>query len=274
MLTISATSSIGARGVASARVAKRDVCQKVAINRQPTRSGAVVRLNAVCAPESLARHAVARRSIVVARASDDDSEKSSGKAADEDAVANISRKVARTARACKSLGRWGFWSQLVLTTVAAVIVVFSFLYKGLTKSTDAGLYFILFGLAAGFFTTFWSLGIVRLGDKLRKGAKDLDLVPPRTDVIRTLSTGLTVNVIGLGSTIIGLQATTGMLFAKTLTAAAQMPVYGAPVVGTGVALDIFLVQAASNAMLAHWFGLAVSLWLLRTVNLPSPPKSA
>ena len=162
----------------------------------------------------------------------------------------------------------------MLTTVAAVIVVFSFLYKGLTKSTDAGLYFILFGLVAGYFTTVWSLGVVRLGDKLRKGAKDLDVVPPRTDVIRTLSTGVTVNVIGLGATIVGLQATTGMLFAKTLTAAAQMPMYGAPVVGTGVALDIFLVQAASNSMLAHWFGLAVSLWLLRTVNLPSPSAKA
>lgn len=207
---------------------------------------------------------------VVVRATDDDAIAKG----DDEAVANISRKVARTARACKTLGRWAFWSQLVLTTIAAVIVVFSFLYKGLTKSTDAGLYFILFGLIAGYFTTFWSLGIVRLGDKLRKGAKDLYQVPPRTDVIRTLSTGLTVNVIGLGATIIGLQATTGMLFAKTLTAAAQMPMYGAPVVGTGAALDIFLVQAASNAMLGHWFGLAASLWLLRTVNLPSPTKAA
>ena len=222
----------------------------------------------------VARAREERRGVVlVARAMDDDGDGDAGKG-DDEAVANISRKVARTARACKSLGRWAFWSQLVLTTVAAVIVVFSFLYKGLTKSTDAGLYFILFGLVAGYFTTFWSLGVVRLGDKLRKGAKDLDVVPPRTDVIRTLSTGVTVNVIGLGATIVGLQATTGMLFAKTLTAAAQMPMYGAPVVGTGVALDIFLVQAASNSMLAHWFGLAVSLWLLRTVNLPSPSAKA
>lgn len=217
------------------------------------------------------RQTISNRAAVKARAASNEDDAVDKKEGSDEAVANISRKVARTARACKSLGRWSFWSQLVLTTVAAVIVVFSFLYKGLTKSTDAGLYFILFGLVAGYFTTVWSLGVVRLGDKLRKGSKDLDLVPPRTDVIRTLSTGLTVNVIGLGATIVGLQATTGMLFAKTLTAAAQMPMYGAPVVGTGVALDIFLVQAASNAMLGHWFGLATSLWLLRTVNLPSPP---
>jgi hypothetical protein len=59
--------------------------------------------------------------------------------------------------------------QLVLTVVAAVILVFSFLFKNITKATDAGLYFILFGICAAFFTTFWSLGIVRLGEKLRAG---------------------------------------------------------------------------------------------------------
>lgn len=190
-------------------------------------------------------------------------------ASTDEAVANISRKVARTASACKTLGRWGFWGQLILTVIAAVIVVFSFLFKGLTKATDAGLYFILFGICAGFFTTFWSLGIVRLGERLRKSATQLNLVPPRTEVVRTLSTGLAVNFVGLGATIVGLQATTGLLFAKTLTVAAQSPF--TPGVGNPVlALDIFLVQAASNVMLAHWIGAAMSLWLLRTVNLPTP----
>jgi len=55
----------------------------------------------------------------------------------EESTANISRKVARTASACKLLGRWGFWSQLVLTTISAVILVFSFLFKGFTKVSDA-----------------------------------------------------------------------------------------------------------------------------------------
>lgn len=51
----------------------------------------------------------------------------------DESTANISKKVARTANACKTLGRWGFWSQLVLTTISAVILVFSFLFKGYTK---------------------------------------------------------------------------------------------------------------------------------------------
>jgi hypothetical protein len=191
------------------------------------------------------------------------------RAAAEESTAQISKKVARTADACKKLGRFGFWGQLVLTTVSAVILVFSFLFKGITKATDAGLYFILFGICASFFTTFWSLGIVRLGDKLRKSAEQLNLVPPRAEVVRQLSTGLTVNFGGLGATIVGLQATCGILFAKSLTAAAASP-FTPGGYNPVLALDIFLIQAGANTMLAHWLGAAISLWLLRTVNLPSP----
>ena len=54
-------------------------------------------------------------------------------AKDEDSTAGISKKVARTSQACKTLGRWGFWGQLILSTVSAVILVFSFLFKGITK---------------------------------------------------------------------------------------------------------------------------------------------
>ena len=34
----------------------------------------------------------------------------------------------------------------------------SLLFKGVTRSTDAGLYFVLFGMMAGFLSTFWSFG--------------------------------------------------------------------------------------------------------------------
>jgi hypothetical protein len=77
-----------------------------------------------------------------------------------------------------------------------------------------------------------------------------------------------VNFVGLGATIVGMQATTGLLFAKSLSAAPFTPGYTGPV----LALDIFLIQAGANVMLAHWIGASVSLWLLRTVNLPTPQR--
>jgi hypothetical protein len=187
----------------------------------------------------------------------------------EDSTANIAKKVQRTANACKTLGRWGFWSQLILSTVSAVIVVFSVLFKNITKATDAGLYFILFGILCAYFTTFWSLGIGKLGAKLQDAVTQLDLVPPRAEVVRQLSTGLTVNFVGLGATVVGLQATTGVLFAKSLTAAAASP-FTPGGYNPVLALDIFLIQAGANVMFAHWIGATISLWLLRTVNLPTP----
>ena len=190
-------------------------------------------------------------------------------ASTEDSTASIAKKVQRTANACKTLGRWGFWSQLILSTVSAVIVVFSVLFKNITKATDAGLYFILFGILCAYFTTFWSLGIGKLGAKLQDAVTQLDLVPPRAEVVRQLSTGLTVNFVGLGATIVGLQATTGVLFAKSLTAAAASP-FTPGGYNPVLALDIFLIQAGANVMFAHWIGAAISLWLLRTVNLPTP----
>ena len=83
-------------------------------------------------------------------------------------------------------------------------------------------------------------------------------MPPRTEVVRQLSTGLAVNFVGLGATIVGIQATTGLLFAKSLSAAAAAP--------------FTPVYPGVNVMLAHWIGAAVSLWLLRTVNLPTPQR--
>lgn len=179
--------------------------------------------------------------------------------------------------------------------MSAVIIVFSILFKGVTKArrtslqpralsltlfrfpppprlshthqgTDAGLYFILFGLACAFLSVFWTMGYNRLGDRLRRGVAQPELAPARSQVVASLTSGATINLVGLGTTVVGLQATTGLLFAKTLSVAAQAPYMGG---GAGfnpvLALDIFLVQAAANALLAHFVGLALSLWLLRSV---------
>ena len=62
------------------------------------------------------------------------------------------------------------------------------------------------------------------------------------------------------------QATTGLLFAKTLSVAAQNPYLSGQAFNPVLALDIFLVQAASNCLLAHFIGAVVSLWLLRAIS--------
>ena len=68
--------------------------------------------------------------------------------------------------------------------------------------------------------------------------------PPRSSVVANLKSGLIINLLGLGSTLLGLQATVGVLVAKALTSSA--PIYGAAGLPSGynpvLALDVFLVQ--------------------------------
>ena len=133
------------------------------------------------------------------------------------------------------------------------------------QGTEAGLYFILFGTAASFLSVFWSLGYRRLGERLRRGAEHPEQAPPRSQVLQSLTTGVTINMVGMGFTVVGLQATTGLLFAKTLSVAAQNPYLSGSTYNPVLALDIFLVQAAANTLLAHFVGAVLSLLVLRGV---------
>ena len=112
-------------------------------------------------------------------------------------------------------------------------------------------------------------------------------------VIHSLTSGVTINMVGMGATVVGLQvrsrfgraglraravrvaetrhrgqATTGLLFAKTLSVAASNPYLSGSAFNPVAALDVFLVQAAANTLLSHFIGAAVSLWLLRSVTQP------
>ena len=66
--------------------------------------------------------------------------------------------------------------------------------------------------------------------------------------------GALINVLWCGSTVLGLQATVGLLVAKTLTNATANPFLAA---GSGswspvLALDVFLVQACTNTVMSHF----------------------
>jgi hypothetical protein len=168
-----------------------------------------------------------------------------------------------------------FWVQLVLTTVAAVIVLFSMAFTS-QQGPQVSLYLTLFGIGMGFLSTFWSFGYTRLSRKLRRfldagGAAGAPRIR-RSDVVNMLEKGAIINVLGAGASMLGLQATIGLLVAKTLTTATVNPFLASntntwnPV----LAFDVFNVQATTNALLAHFFSLIVSLWLLRTIaNRPS-----
>ncbi|KAF6176202.1 hypothetical protein GIB67_023493 [Kingdonia uniflora] len=183
-------------------------------------------------------------------------------------LALVAKRLENTSRNFKRLGSLGFWSQLVCTIVSAVILSFSILITG-KVSSPATFYATAGGIAAAFISVFWSFGYIRLSDRLRKTANNPAKAPPRAEVVKSLKNGITVNLLGMGAAILGMQATVGLLVAKALTTSANPYQLGvAPGSSPVLALDVFLVQASANTILSHFLGLAFSLELLRSVTLP------
>ncbi|KAA6425443.1 MAG: translocon at inner membrane of chloroplasts 21 [Trebouxia sp. A1-2] len=141
------------------------------------------------------------------------------------------------------------------------------------------LWLTLFGVVAGFLSTFWSFGYTRLSRRLYRylstGPDDNSKRVKKADVLNTLMRGSWINVLGLGSTLLGLQATVGLLVAKTLTNATANPFLagGAGSYNPVLALDVFLVQASTNTLLSHFASLVLSLWLIRIVGRNPTPTS-
>lgn len=183
-------------------------------------------------------------------------------------LAQVAKRLESTSRYFKRLGSLGFWGQLVCTVVAAVILSFSVVITGKITS-PATFYATAGGIVAAFLSVFWSFGYIRLSDRLRKTVNDPSKAPPRGEVVKSLKNGITVNLLGIGAAILGMQATVGLLVAKALTTSANPYYQGiAPGNSPVLALDVFLVQASANTILSHFLGLVFSLELLRSVTVP------
>ena len=67
------------------------------------------------------------------------------------------------------------------------------------------LYLTLFGIVAGFVSTFWSFGYTRLARRLRGYLEGGLRRVRKNDVVYTLQNGCWINILGIISTLLGLQ---------------------------------------------------------------------
>lgn len=215
---------------------------------------------------------------------------------EKDPISEVARQnLGDASNAFRRYGWLAFWGQLVLTTVAAVIILFSMAFTS-QAGPQVSLYLTIFSVSMGYLSTFWSFGYTRLSRRLRAfldaagdyvtGERQASVSsspsspkPPRpvrrSEVIGMLEKGAIINVLGAGASLLALQATIGMLVAKTLTTASVNPFLASssnswnPV----LAFDVFNVQATTNSLLSHFFSLILSLWILRIVsNRPSAAR--
>lgn len=178
----------------------------------------------------------------------------------------------RVGTALRNIGWLSFWGQLVLTVVSTTILLFSTgvpLGAAASSGSVVALTFIdvatLFGIVCGLVSTFLAWSYTRAGRKLAL-LKEVKL----PSIAGTIIANSNLNLLGMGATLIALQAIVGGLVAKTLSSASA-GVYGAGMNGQRmapppVAFDVFSVQACTNTILAHFVGMLFSNWLLLVVN--------
>ena len=173
------------------------------------------------------------------------------------------------ARTFRMTGWISLWVQLVLTVISSVILIFA---GALSRSgganqnsptTGIGVLVTIFGIAVLVFNMYWALfRYVSIGKKLDGSAANR---PRKSDTIQVLRTGLIASLIGILLSLLGAEATIGLLAAKAFNQGIGGFVNTDPSKFIQP-LDILVVQASINVIFAQFFGIAAALWLLNRMS--------
>jgi hypothetical protein len=170
------------------------------------------------------------------------------------------------------VGWISFWVQIVLAAISSLVLMFALVNLGARSGTGGtnpgtgvGLLFAALGLVAVYLSAFWAFRYTQLGRRLR--SRDIAKRPSPKDALQALRLGTVVSMVGMLITLFGSQALIGSLLGKALAQPQGGTVFVPGNVSQYVeAFDIFVVQANTNTLLAHFVSLSATLWLLRTVN--------
>lgn len=165
-------------------------------------------------------------------------------------------------------GWFSFWFQLVLTVISSAILLFAAVSTrtptgGNNPGTGVGVVLTVCGIAVLGFNMFWSLTkYVAIGRRLN-GAPATR--PKKAEAIQTIRTGLIASLIGTLLALLGSQAIVGLLFGKAVNQGFAGFVNVDP--GKFIQpIDILVVQASANVILAQFVGISASLWLLNKMS--------
>jgi amino acid transporter len=177
--------------------------------------------------------------------------------------------VRRVASAFRITGLISFWAQLVLAVVSTIVLIFAAFNLGNRSDspnpgTSVGVFFAFFGLVLLYAGVYWAFSYIRLSRRLQ--AVDPKNRPKPRDATQALRIGLTINLIGMLLTLLGAQAIVGSLLAKSLSQPQGTAIFAERFTQFVQPLDIFIVQANTNTVLAHFIGVVASLWLIRAMS--------
>ena len=179
----------------------------------------------------------------------------------------------RVAFALRTFGGISFWLQLVLGVISSLILVFASISgsvgrqvnQGNNQGTGFGIFFAICGLVTLGVGAYFAFRYSRLSRQLLES--NAAGRPSKGETLQLIRLGLIVNLVGMLLTIVGAQAIVGSILAKSLSQPQGALGLGTLDLNRFVQpLDLFVVQANTNTIAAHFVGIAASLWLFNRVN--------
>ncbi|CAM9327147.1 unnamed protein product [Chrysoparadoxa australica] len=194
---------------------------------------------------------------------------------EEDALARaLQVKLRKSSSMFRKVCWISWWGQMILSTVSATILLFS---NALTERSMRGNIFgngiLMAGAGIGMsgLSIFWTWGNIVQARRWSSRRKPVEPEAARSKIRRSLRLGVWINMIGMLLALIGAEQIVGTLVAKVLYSQGFAPASGQFVSGAAAAefsalqfraLDVFVVQANTNAILSHFSSLVGNLFLL------------
>lgn len=168
----------------------------------------------------------------------------------------------------RTIGRISLWLQGILGVISILILVFATFSssigrqtpQGGNQGTGFGIFFAICGLVALVGGAYFAFRYTRISQQLLETGR-----PTKAETLQTIRLGLIVNMVGMLVTILGAFATIGSLLAKSVSQ------FGGTLTTIDPSrfvqpADLFVVQANTNTIAAHFVGIAASLWLFNRVS--------
>lgn len=172
-----------------------------------------------------------------------------------------------------------WWSQVVLTSIAGVILVFATSVAAPHKSSGIGtpnLFLSATGLLTGSLSILWTWGNgARLSRRL--ATKPASRRTAAHMLRRAVTVGVTLNCVGLLLHLLAAQQIIGSLAVKVLTRGSAGLLYdptGGAAASTLQPLDVLVVQANTNALLSQFTSLVSLLLVTKQVSKLDPRPAA
>lgn len=131
------------------------------------------------------------------------------------------------------------------------------------------------GVVVSTISIIWTWGQRRLANRLLRKAST-SRVEAANLLRRVIKVGVTLNLLGLLTSVLGAQYIVGTLVAKSMS---NFVGFGGGAIGGGLVtsqtlqpLDVLVVQANTNVLSSHFASLVCLLWLTRKVDLLDPPS--